>query len=352
MIRSPTEEPLHAFPHWVDDDPAPDTLALFPEGFNASPASSHQESQQDSSTAATFKAKHLILLHHAETTMEGYMLGAGLLRPMVDIAVDWVIKAPYVMDQLLALSADHLALLSPDEAKSYRHTATELQTRAIEVFHKHLENLTEEDMDKACVPRFLFASLLSVHVLYETYAYYRTNFQVFLDRFVQSIHVHRGVRTIINNTYPLILKSSLRQSLIDVRNAEAMGINGTECNELGRFIERSDLGPATSHGCKEAVKSLQWAFDLQAALGGQDGVRAGTAYPVLLSLEFIDALRKPQPEALIILAHYGVLLHRCRDSWIFGDAGAYLIHLIADHLGPFWQEPMQWPLEVLSTEND
>ncbi|CAM1509076.1 Fc.00g028150.m01.CDS01 [Cosmosporella sp. VM-42] len=347
VVRTPSREPLTGFPMDLDDEPAPQMLPSFTESYIPSPSSSHQDPAWP---RPTFTGKHLALLHYAETTTETFMLGSGLMRPIIDIAIDWAVDAPYALDQLLALCADNLALMSPENATTHRHTATELQTRALMWFNREAQNLTDESSDKTCVPRFLFASLLSVHVLFELFSHYRDNIHVFIDKFADSIHLHRGVRAIISETYHLILESGLRRFLLEVRDAEPENIGGTECAELQKFIESSDLGPTSVSGCKQAVQSLQWAFNLHAALPDPDNTRAGTAFPVLLTTEFVDALRKRRPEALIVLAHYGVLLHRCRTSWIFGDAGAFLIHLIADYLGSFWQEPMQWPLEVLRLE--
>lgn len=339
--------PFHPFPMPLDDDPVLPTLPTFTNNWAPSPASSHQDA---SYPGHTFTTRHLILLHHAETSVDMFMLGPGLLAPMVDLCVSWAIEAPYTLDQLLALSADHMALKQPDKAASYRHTATELQTRGLTLFNMVVKSLeTEEDLEKTCIPRFLFASLLSVHAMFETFTYYRISFHTFIDRFTESVNLHRGVRAIIKSTYHIIIETSLRPYFEEV-TAASESHQGNECDGLLEFITSSDLGPSAHSSCVHAVNTLQWAFNIQNALPPLGKARAGTAWPVLLTTEFVDTLKKRQPEALIILAYYGVILHRCRESWIFGDAGAFLIHLIADYLGRFWEHPMQWPLEILRIE--
>ena len=346
VVRLPPDEPFMPFSMSFDEDPVPQILPNFADTLAPSPASSHQ----DPLYTHTFTAKHMILLHHVQTSDDMFTLGPDLKSPMVDLTLSWAVEAPYALDQLLAMSADHFALKNPENAASHRRTATELQTRGLIMFNQVVNNLSNEDPKKTCIPRFLFAALLSIHAMYETFAYYRASFHVFIDRFTESINLHRGVRATMSSTYEIIAESPLSRYFNEIKEASERN-QGTECDQLQKFIQSSDLGPAALAGCTQAVERLQWAFNIQASLPPIGKGRAGTAWPVVLTSEFVDALRKRQPEGLVILAYYGVLLHRCRDSWIFGDAGAFLIRLVSDYLGNFWQEPMQWPLAALELDD-
>lgn len=283
-------------------------------------------------------------------------LNDGHMRPVIEMAVEWSQEAPYAVCQLLSLAADHIAFQSNRNDESYRRIATELQTRALMGFNhsnQNSANATEEDREKHCVPQFIFASLLSIQILYETFANYRANFHVFIEKFLESVYVHRGVRTITSPIYNAILKSRLSQYLLNVRQAEEGAKHtGTECTELIHLIEASDLAPSSITACKSAAETLQWAFNVHANLPARDNSHAATAFPVLLAADFMDNIRKHRPEGLIVLAYYGVLLHRCRNSWVIGDAGSFLVRLIADYLGAYWQEPMRWPLAELDRKED
>ncbi|KAI5458568.1 hypothetical protein BGZ63DRAFT_406967 [Mariannaea sp. PMI_226] len=338
---APTVYGYRGFP--VVDEAAPPTLPSFNEFFSGSPSSS----LPDAPPPPVFSAKHLILLHHAETAMP---YTTSFMPPILTIAVDWAQECPYAMDQLLALAADHLAMRSPDTSHTHRRTATELQTRALMWFNRDIQENPSQPNDRICIPRFLFASLLSIHLIYETLTYHRSSYHAFIDHFIESTHLHRGVRTVINTSYDLILETPLRPFLLNFRTTPEADYSNAECAELERIIETSDLAPATVAACKSACRTLQWAFNMHASLPPDGNIHAATAFPVLLTSEYVEALRKNRPEALLVLAYYGVLLHRCRRSWIIGDSGYFLIHLIADYLGSFWQEPMRWPLQVLANE--
>ncbi|EXK78275.1 hypothetical protein FOQG_17033 [Fusarium oxysporum f. sp. raphani 54005] len=49
-------------------------------------------------------------------------------QPVIDAALENAYKAPYLLDQVLALSALHLSTQDVAQASSFRRQATELQT--------------------------------------------------------------------------------------------------------------------------------------------------------------------------------------------------------------------------------
>lgn len=98
---------------------------------------------------------------------------------------------------------------------------------------------------------------------------------------------------------------------------------------------------------REAVHSLQWSFDMNRGLSVQNSPHAAVAFSVTAPIGYVDRLRKYSPEALVIMAYYGVLLHRCREYWVFGDAGERMVRAVGDHLGGYWGDVLGWPLGVV-----
>jgi hypothetical protein len=80
-------------------------------------------------------------------------------------------------------------------------------------------------------------------------------------------------------------------------------------------------------------------------------IHALVAWPVLVPREYVKLLAALQGEALVILAHYGALIHPFREKWMFQDGGEFLIKSILQYLGPSWQEWLGWPLGVLVETN-
>ncbi|KAH6989575.1 hypothetical protein BKA56DRAFT_576067 [Ilyonectria sp. MPI-CAGE-AT-0026] len=299
---------------------------------------------------AVFTSKHLILLHHAKT---GVVFKQEMMDTLLEIAIAWAIEAPYVLDQLLAICAEHYALSSPETAEVYRSTSQELQTRSLTSFNLRTQGQTPEESSTTYLPRFIFASFVSMNMMYQTFSQYRSSYHVFIGRFLDCIHLHQGVRTVVRSGFHTYLGSVALHPFLSQFQAPEDGVSGNECDELIKAIDSSDLSPTTVAACKSAADSLQTTFNMYNNLPkDENNTHAATAFPVLLTTEFIDVLRKHRPEALLVLAYYGVLLHRHRRSWIIGDAGQFVVHLIADHLGSFWQGPMQWPLQALRDDVD
>lgn len=72
---------------------------------------------------------------------------------------------------------------------------------------------------------------------------------------------------------------------------------------------------------------------------------------------FVDAVEAGKPEALAILAYFYVALHFCRDIWLIGNSGQFLLTSVATHLnqlGPEWSAWLEKPCQMLreSLEED
>lgn len=316
-----------------------------------------------------FNPQHLMLLHHAVTDMDHGGVGPpGQMQQIVSIAIRRVVDAPYLIDQMLALAALHIASQIPDSPglqaihpasgmsiNGLQHLATELQTRAVTSFTRLTKGIAPDDTD-TCVPRFLFSSVLSLHSLADTLSVLRSDdvdFHSFIDRFVDCIHIHRGVQAVIRPIFQFLIESELRP-LLDITSQAAphSHTGGAECASLRSLLAVSDLTDASLIACRAAVDQLQWSFDLFNNLPDRNGPHAVSAFSVMVQADYVEVLRRHQPPALVILAHYGVLLHRCRRFWIFRDAGAKMIQIIARHLGMYWHEALAWPLRVIEVEVD
>jgi hypothetical protein len=339
--------PNSGFSSNYDDGAQSTSLPPFTESFAAADLSESPPSISlpDALPTPTFTNKHLILLHHFRKSL---LFDVEKVDIIMDLALDWSSEAPYAIDQLLAISADHLAMTHPESATSWRRTATELQTRALTHFNRDSQDATNHE--SRFVPRFLFSSLLSLHMLYDTLTQYRATFHVFIERFCNSVCLHRGVKSTSSPGYQTLIKSPLAPFFLGIKDAAELGDKGDECAPLISLIENSDLSPSAVEACSTAAHTLQWAFNVHRNLPKSVNVQAASAFPVVLSDNYIEPVRKHRPEALLVLAYYGVLLHRCRHVWLFGDSGAFLIHLIADHLGSYWKDALRWPLEELERD--
>ncbi|KHO01833.1 Zn(2)-C6 fungal-type DNA-binding domain protein [Metarhizium album ARSEF 1941] len=341
-------------------EPSPSPLPSFGESFP-------QPYDSPSPDAPLFTADHLSLLYHITLTKDSFLMAPDQGTDVVEIAIRLASSHPYLIDEVLALAALHKATTaSPSDSAHLLHVATQLQTRAIRRFTRLSSTLPPEDMASS-IPRFLFAATLSLHDLADTLSSVRTlhhsQFPVFVNRFVDCFRIHHGVRAVIRPTWQHLLTSELEPLLrvtertgTETDYEPAVGKDssrGHECRPLHDLLASSDLGPATVTACRGAVDRLQWAFDLYRDLSTPAaGPHATSAFSVTVGTDYVDVLRRLQPEAVAVLAYYGVLLHQCRHFWIFGNAGAFVVRAIARNLGTYWHQVMAWPLSMIEEAAD
>lgn len=255
-----------------------------------------------------------------------------------DLVMKAALLAPYLMQEILALSALHLGTLLPAHKGFYHHQASGLQTRALSLFNScHLEVDAEN-----CVPVVIFSSLLAMHTLCDVVGFHDGDFSNFLNGFIRCLDLHRGIRAVTSHSWALLKNSDL-QPILEVGAIlhDANDLVGKECHDLRALLNTADIGPTPMKACQTAIDHLQNLFDMEE--NSHANTNTSIIWPALVPPEYIDLLMKRTPEALVVLAHYGVLLHRHRRHWFIGGAGRLLISSISNHLGSYWDTWIAWP---------
>ncbi|ENH64772.1 hypothetical protein FOC1_g10001420 [Fusarium oxysporum f. sp. cubense race 1] len=245
-----------------------------------------------------FTFGHLNLLYHVQEHMADWMMMTDRLQPLANGYITTALKTPYLMNQLLALSAMHLKTIDKHTAQSYMNTATHLRHRALRGFNKCLDDTSESNS----TAQFFFASLLALHYLAETVAGLADqDFAMTLDCMVNYLRLHRGARVMV----------------------------------LASMLETSELNEESRKACEQATEAL--GFVMHRIQGPNSwGVHDLMAWSNLIPWRFLTLLEKQIPEALVILAHYAVLLHRFRAFWCMDDIGKRLVEGISGLLAAYW----------------
>ncbi|KAI1368522.1 hypothetical protein F5Y08DRAFT_296041 [Xylaria arbuscula] len=297
----------------------------------------------------TFQLCHLELFDHFERDMwSSVSLDDAMAKKFMAMVSRQAITIPYLMDQLLAFSAAHMSILRPHQASFYREEATRLQTRALGLFNATTATVTQGNG----LPAFLFSILLSHHILFDTLST-RTDLPTFLDKLATSFRLCVGVGTVAGESWDSIMTEYYQQtgmSLSNKRmfNAGSETVFTKKLTHLGSLIKDMKTDPSISTLCIEALNLLR---DVSSA---RDARQYGDfrniivlRWAVIVPSNFIKLIEQRRPEALVINAYYGVLIHEARDFWVFGDAGAFIIRSITKFLGSYWAEWLAWPNELL-----
>ncbi|KAJ5803319.1 uncharacterized protein N7503_005769 [Penicillium pulvis] len=253
---------------------------------------------------------------------------------------------PYLMNELLALAATHISILRPSDRSLYRHHAAQLQNHALASFHSS----NNPEKSEEYMSRFIFSSVLGMHMLCDTLNFRDPDFTAFLDTFTHYLRIHCGVRSVIRDKWHILTDTALGPILR--HGASQLEPNtglGPECSRLLKLVEKSKLGPSITQIYQTTIEGLQKAFNSVFSTNSPRIYSVGVhSWPVTVPSEYIDLLARRAPDALVILAHFAVILHSHRDNWLFGDGGRYLIQSISEYLGPDWEEWLVFPNQVLS----
>ncbi|PLB45130.1 putative Zn(II)2Cys6 transcription factor [Aspergillus steynii IBT 23096] len=287
---------------------------------------------------------HFELLHHF-TTETSKVMGTGDIQLTLADALKYGLSAPYLMNQFLALSALHLSLVRPAQQKHYRHSASQLQTHALSIYNTNRPEINQE----TCVATLLFSSMIGIHTLCDSLNYRESDFMSFLDRFVDCLHLHQGVRAVAKSSWTTLRESDLEPVLAAGEALPKLGATLTpEFMNLLKLIRAAKVGDMLTNTYQQAIEALQSVSSAITSDHNGDYTRNYiVSWLTLIPSEYIDSLTLKRPEAVVILAHYAALLHQQRSSWVFGDSGRFIIQTIDAYLGPPWTDWLVWPKRVL-----
>ena len=256
---------------------------------------------------------------------------------------------PFVMYEILAIAALHIGHLRPAQRSHYYHRATELQNSAMMGFHA-----IEMKVDKTnCVAVLCFSSLLSMQVVADPTPTIGLTSTAFIDYFSRCIGLMHGTRVLVVDKwwdyirsqpelYPLYTYTDARQDVADQVPEQV--------TRLIDITHDSSLSDNARSAYQLAIEPLIWVFKISnVPHETHSTARWFVAWPVMLKAEFLDLLNERRPEALVVLAYYGTLLHFYRDCWVVGGTGARLVRAISAHVGSYWEPWLKWPNEMIQS---
>jgi hypothetical protein len=294
--------------------------------------------------------EHMELFVHVITNKDLFSLGdnVGDFQSTFDSCIKESIKAPYLLHQMLAFSARHLAAIHSDRASHYLGQAVSLQTRAVSLFNETRREVNPSN----CVAILLFSVTLGHHLLADALAHRDPDgLDGFLTHYVQCVDLNRGIYNVVISAWPLLADSELEPVLSWSRRESAKVPRGTECLPLIKLIaESTSLREDEKKVCHIAIDYLQLGFDALSSEEKAGRYRMIFQWTMLASPDFTSLLSARKPEALILLSYYALLLHHGRRTWQVGEAGAYLMGLILDYLPPEWHIWLEYPRRVLVQE--
>ena len=301
-----------------------------------------------------------LLNHFVQFTY--YDMGAGpLTRELWRTSIpELSFQHEFLKHGILACAALHLAHLNPTERRRYQMIAACHQARGLPPFRALVPNPTEEN----CNAILAFANLLVVHC----FAAEEQDAEFFLlkgggDGNLLSgmpdwLEVVRGSCTMFSHVWGK-MKTGLMRPLIEETISEKelpiIPENPEHSSRLKELLTLPILGPNPPTG--ELLSETMTAYSTalialaRAFASAQDAKEKGvftmwtavTIWPARFSIEYLDLLRRKEPAALVLLAHYCILLGPLETSWYMSGFRKRLLTRIYFQLDDDWRKWLEWP---------
>jgi Fungal specific transcription factor domain len=263
----------------------------------------------------------------------------------------------FLLHGILAFSALHLARSQPERKTLLYSEASAHHNIGLRMFKNAMSNITPENCD-AC---FAFSSIIAAYAWAssdQTGDLFFSNTSVSEEKSnVEWISLLRGVYTLLKAAGEWMTNSSmkliLQPSCIDPELARAADPEGsaklTALSQLwdlslGKF-DVNDVGVLN-----ETLALLNEAYGLVALSSVNleiDMILVVYAWPIKVPEAFFVMVKEQKPEALVVLAHYSLLLNKVDQLWYMQGMSRRLLHTIHSKIGKEWESWIAWPLQDL-----
>lgn len=271
----------------------------------------------------------------------------------------WRVNAPqvafqhdFLMRGILAISALHMAWLKPDKKDHYSHIAVRQQDAALSAFRSIMSKMDQTNCDA-------FFGLSSLIVVYGFAAPKASDslglFSYSGDDSDEWLPLIRGVNSILMNVFPWIKQGRLSGLLHDHQQEpprqDLPPVLKDQLSHLETLCERVADGQEAADAYRTTLTMLRMCFiRMKNRPPYECEVSISFLWPVMIPQDYISLLNRRRPEALIILAHYCVILHHLDDYWWMRGWAMHIIDNIKRELNDeqrFW---IEWPTRVITSD--
>jgi hypothetical protein len=283
----------------------------------------------------------LELMHHFSTVVSVSLSGNPDIRHVWQVVVPKEgLRHRYLMHCVLALSALHLVHASPQDSERYRRAAIRHQDIAVATFRPLLGDITAENCDALWA-----SSALTVIFGTAQYQILETPGVVKLsplDGILEVCELVRGVYVIVQAAAQWIGSGPINPLLVYDFAAHAPELAPDVIDAI-QAVKNCVLASSAAHTSSVYLSSLEVLQQTFVASMSKDQPTMVLVWLVLIERQFVVMLRERDPIALVMLAHYGVVLYDSRQHWWCGDWGFSIVKDVHQVLNDEWRPLIAWP---------
>ena len=309
----------------------------------------------------------LELMHHYSTvTYNSFPSSDRAAKVFRDDIPRLAVAYPYVMHQVLALSAQHLRALKPEHAVTYGMRAAQHQAQAIQGLREALPPSTEEIQTELAYALFVTSSFL----MCSSFASLRTQDSPGcepsaspLDNMLEIFSLIRGVGLVLRLSRFRLRDGPLLNAFQFENYDEGSGgdnvrglllpqVAGKLAELRSRLKQMSDLGAEVQTAADASTVLLlgcvtpPWP---EPRVIMSIEMRTVFLWPLLLGENFVSLLRTRHPVAMPVLAHYCVLMRATEPAcWFVRGWSLNVAEFIMKSVeGTHWEDLCRWQLEQI-----
>lgn len=289
------------------------------------------------------------LLHHwILHVADSFNVSPGFCDAWRNHAIKDAVQHDFFLHMIFMLSCLHLALTkSPSFTETHRAFILEGCSVATTRFRIEAGNIS----DSNCQAVRAFPFLVSIYGLaLGQLDREDKSEEAVLDEMIHILILIKGTSLIRDTTNPWMQLRGL-DAWMDEKDVFTNDQNELQYDlDLSRalgdiqpWIESSDDEPTVKASNTNAVELFQSALDFHLKLNLRP-----LAWPNVIQNDYLDLLRQRNPMAMVILAHYAVILGQCSSQWWCSNWGPQLVSVIASILPEKYAGAIAYPLRMLN----
>lgn len=252
----------------------------------------------------------------------------------------------FLMHALLSFASAHLVQLCLAQREAYGQKAITHRNMALRSCIPYLRNITPTN----CHALFAFSSIISV----STFAFpdiTSTSSICPIENLLTFLVLIRGVQIVLQGGLDWIKSGSLNPLLQEGRvnwREQVASLPETFHAPFERLRALNENATADSGLRKvfaEAIQDLENSYGAHCLIAGDRSLVF--IWCAIVPDAYVAEVRKKQPMALVILAHFAVLLNSVSAKWWAGDRGRRLAEAIHAKLDEQWKPAVQWPMDAV-----
>ncbi|KAF2873705.1 hypothetical protein BDV95DRAFT_488986 [Massariosphaeria phaeospora] len=303
--------------------------------------------------------RDLELMHHWTTEAFNTVTERDDIRDMWRLAAPkQAINNTFLMHEILAFSALHLAYQQHDQRRAFYALGIHHQDLAIRAMRKVLQNVSNDNVGalfatSTLVTLSVFGST-SLHALYLNPSSTRPS-QDPIEDILDIFALVHGVGGVLSSAQHSIKDGPFAPmtKLLPYETPHQPVFDKVidHLPDLIAFFEAQPMNEDMREGYLDVLSAFREkaAFSRQPCIDGRE-IRFLFSWPLHIRPIFFTWLRQRNPGALVILMHYAVVLHAAEPMYWFMNGWACRIMETAEAVDPSWQPALQWPSELIKIQ--